>query len=215
MKSKLFISGYATTGPFAISVLVTILIFVLQDYFTPVLGSHELCRSDLVLSVSNWTIRKILTHCDQILDSNPAEYPNMDIAILLDIWNAICFTLYMTYTVYKSARLTEEDLYRGLREQWHGKRPSGSADALRYALIPIVVVYSIFCVFFGSPLTYAEVDSYYDLSLSSPFGAVCQTSVAMMGPVGLFVTVVYFRVDNLTRRDPRNKTKTSETKEKC
>ena len=196
------------------AVLAAILAFVLQGYVTSVLGSHELCRSDLVLSVSNWAIPKILAHCDQILESDPVEYLSMDIAILLDIWNAICFTLYLTYTVYKLARLTEEGLYCGLREHWHGERPSGTADALRYAVLPIIVIYSIYSVFLGSPLTYADVDFYYDLSLSNPFGAAYQTAIAMVGPYGLFATVVYFRVDNLARRDQRNKTKASETKEK-
>lgn len=207
------VRGYATKVPFTTAALVAVLIFGLQDHITPLVGSYDLCRSEPVLSVSNWVIPKILDHCARILDTSPAENPSMDIVILLDMWNVCCFILYLIYSAYKLVKLTEEDLLDGYRRHWRGKRPSPLDRFSLHVIGPIFSVWATIYTFVWSPLTYADAITYFDSSLSNIVGAGYQAMVALFGSSALFVSINFFRMEFLLRRDQRNKEKNSKTKE--
>lgn len=207
------VRGYATKVPFTTAALVAALIFGLQDHITPLVGSYDLCRFEPVLSVSNWVIPKILAHCTQILDTSPAENPSMDIAVLLDMWNVCCFILYLIYSAYKLAILTEEDLLDGYRRHWRGKCPSPFDRFSRHVFGPLCSVYAIHYTFVKSPLTYADAVTYFDSSLSSIVGAGYQALMAVGGLSILFVSIVFFRIEFLLRRDQRSKERNSKAKE--
>lgn len=205
MKRYTLVTGYATTWPFGTAIVVAILIFGLQDYITPVAGSQDLCNSDRVLGISDWVIPKVLAHCEQIARTDPVEYPSMDIAIVLDLWNVVCFGLYLIYTIYRLTKVMEADLYSGLKRKWKGKPPPAGDTIARYFGGPLLFLYAAHYTFISSPLTHADAITGFDSSLSVVFGAAYQAMFAIAAPFFLFITIVFLRMDFLVRRDLQKK----------
>ena len=140
MRPWTIVSGYAWKYPTAVAIIVAILIFYFRDYITPVISSHDFCYADSISRILEWFIPKISTHCTRISELIITDHPSMDIVILLDIWNVMCFVAYLAYSVYKLVKLTKAEIHSSLRKHWHGQLPSGFESIGRCFFCPLLTL---------------------------------------------------------------------------
>lgn len=194
------VEGYRMTIPLVAAILVSTLLFVSQDYISPIISSHDLCNSALFSGIINYLVPKIITHCDQMLKLNIQEHSGISAAILIDIWNALCCILLLIYTIYRLSKITKIDIKDGMRKRWHDEGPSGGPIIARIAFGVILSAYGFFYVFADSPLI-PDGMIVIDTGLSSISGVAVQTAMSFTGPVGLFGAVIYLRIELLMRRE--------------
>ncbi|MCY4503620.1 MAG: hypothetical protein OXE57_18945 [Alphaproteobacteria bacterium] len=165
-------------------VVLSILIYHLQNYITPVINSHDICENDEVLGVSSWLFPRIVAHCNEILYTGIGNHKSADIAVIIDFFLGIFLVYMLSMNVAMLMHTTTYGYLKRLKRRWY--RISSKNHATLMIISPFWLVLLFFIcegLYLGYPLLPEEDSHYMTRSMSilySPigFGAATQILVA-------------------------------------
>jgi len=192
--------------PLIFAAIAAASLYIFQDYITPYIDSYLVCKNGTDFNYLFWMIPKIESHCHMIIFSELRNHPSADIVIVIDIFVALFFLLYLAINLVYS--LIEIINYRAVVEYRLKMRKLGTEKLLLLAFGGVFFVYfSIEFTFFSSELV-ADTGKFGISRLTAMFssslgvGPAFQIAYAAMAPMlsTSIATMLYVHYSGSTQK---------------
>ena len=148
-------------------IILAVLIYNLQDYITPIIESHDICKSDEITEISLWIFPRVNTHCNEILYTSTGSHPHAGIAVIIDLYTG-GFVIYLLSISVAFITRTKPDEYLELvKTRWYKSMSKNHATLM--ILLPFSLIILFFVaegLYFGYPLVPDENTGYLTRSMS-------------------------------------------------
>ena len=176
-------------------ITLAVLIYNLQDYITPIVESHDICKNDNIIEISSWLLPRINAHCNEILYMSAGNHESADIAIIIDLYSGV-IAVYLTLVNIAYLMYARPDIYLEItKARWYKITSKNHATLLVVLPFSLVVLFFIIRGFyFGHPLIPEEGAGYLTRSMSilhSHIGFGAATQIFLATAVSVFPGAAY------------------------